>query len=139
MNISEKLATTVRTHRRLFVVCLVAVAFGAWAVVGASAWFIRSVVTGLPDKSDVREIGAMAQATTLLDVRGRPAFTIFKEQRIEVPLERVSPHLVRAVVAIEDQRFYEHGGMDIVRVAGAALTNIRQGPAVQGGSTLTQQ
>ena len=139
MNISEKLAAAIRGHRRLFVAGIVAVTVAIWAAVGASAWFVRGVVTGLPDKSDVREIGAMAQATTLLDVRGRPAFTIFKEQRIEVPLERVSPHLVRAVVAIEDQRFYDHGGMDIVRVAGAALTNFRQGRAVQGGSTLTQQ
>jgi penicillin-binding protein 1A len=139
MNISPKLAAAVRSNRRLFVACLVTVSLAAWAAVGASAWFVRGVVTGLPDKSDVREIGAMAQATTLLDVHGRPAFTIFKEQRIDVPLERVSPHLVRAVVAIEDQRFYDHGGMDIVRVAGAALSNFREGRTVQGGSTLTQQ
>src|SRR5687767_704615 len=139
MNISEKLAAAVRGNRRLFVACIVALSIVAWAAVGVSAWFVRGVVTGLPDKSDVREIGAMAQATTLLDVHERPAFTIFKEQRIDVPLERVSPHLVRAVVAIEDQRFYDHGGMDIVRVAGAALSNFREGRTVQGGSTLTQQ
>ena len=81
----------------------------------------------------------MAQATTLYDVHGRPAFTIFKEQRIAVSLDRVSPHLVHAILAVEDQRFFEHGGLDVVRVAGAFLTNLRSGRAAQGGSTLTQQ
>ncbi len=81
----------------------------------------------------------MAQATTLLDVHGTPAFTIYREQRIEVPLAAVSPRLIRAVIAIEDQRFYEHAGVDLVRVAGAALNNVREGRASQGGSTITQQ
>src|SRR5688572_27821525 len=139
MNISEKLAAAVRGNRRLFVACIVALSLVAWTAAGVSAWFVRGVVTGLPDKRDVREIGAMAQATTLLDVHGQPAFTIFKEQRIELPVERVSPHLVKALIAVEDQRFYDHGGMDIVRVAGAALSNFREGRTVQGGSTLTQQ
>src|SRR5215212_12203017 len=139
MHISETLAAAVRKNRRLFVAGLVALSVAVWGALGVSAWFVRGVVTGLPDKADVRGLGAMAQATTLLDVKGRPAFTIFKEQRIEVPIEQVSPHLVRAIIAIEDQRFYDHGGLDIVRVAGAALSNFREGRAAQGGSTLTQQ
>ncbi len=51
----------------------------------------------------------------------------------------MSPHLVRAIVAIEDQRFYDHKGIDLVRVAGAAISNLRQGNRAQGASTLTQQ
>ena len=81
----------------------------------------------------------MAQATTLLDANDQRAFTIYREQRIDVPLSRVSPHLVRAIVAIEDQRFYDHKGIDLVRVAGAAISNLRHGTRAQGGSTLTQQ
>jgi 1A family penicillin-binding protein len=139
MNIRDRLGTAVRAHRRLFVVVVAALSVVTWTAVGASAWFLRDIVTGLPEDGDVREIGAMAQATTLLDVHGRPAFTIFKEQRIEVPLERVSPHVIKAIIAVEDQRFFDHGGLDVIRVAGAALTNFREGRAVQGGSTLTQQ
>jgi penicillin-binding protein 1A len=81
----------------------------------------------------------MDQATTLFDREDKPAFTIFKEQRIEVPLARVSPHLVNAILALEDQRFYDHNGIDVVRVAGAALSNLREGRLAQGGSTITQQ
>ena len=81
----------------------------------------------------------MSQATTLLDAHDQRAFTIYREQRIEVPLSRMSPHLVRAIVAVEDQRFYDHKGIDLVRVAGAAISNLRQGNRAQGASTLTQQ
>jgi 1A family penicillin-binding protein len=81
----------------------------------------------------------MAQATTILDASDRRVFTLYREQRLDVPLKRISPHLVRAVVAIEDQRFYGHKGFDIVRVAGAAINNLRQGGRAQGASTLTQQ
>ena len=69
----------------------------------------------------------------------RPArFTIFKERRIDVPLDKVSPNVVAALLAIEDQRFYDHEGFDLIRIASAALANLR-GRAAQGGSTITQQ
>ncbi len=136
---SEKLAAAVRAHRGLFVAAVVTVTVAMWVTVGAMLWFVRDTVTDLPDRETLLGVGSMAQATTLLDVNGRQAFTIFKEQRIEVPLSRVSPHLVRAILAIEDQRFYDHGGVDVVRVAGAAWTNVLERRAAQGGSTLTQQ
>jgi 1A family penicillin-binding protein len=110
-----------------------------WAVVVGAAWFTGTILTGLPDRDALRGVSTMAQATTLLDVHDSPAFTLFREQRIEIPLERVSPHLRRAIIAIEDQRFYEHAGVDFVRVIGAALNNLREGRAAQGGSTITQQ
>src|SRR6185295_1013919 len=67
------------------------------------------------------------------------AFTIYKEQRIEVPLGEVSPNLVKALVAVEDQRFYDHRGFDLVRIASAAMANLRHRRRAQGGSTITQQ
>jgi len=108
------------------------------AAIGA-ACYDRVGVTSLPDKSQIQGMATMAQATTLLDARDRHAFTIYREQRIEVPLSRISPHLVRAIVAVEDQRFYDHKGIDVVRVAGAAISNLRSGTRGQGASTLTQQ
>jgi penicillin-binding protein 1A len=110
-----------------------------WGAVGASAWWLKDVVTGLPSARDVREIATMARATTLYDAKGRTAFTIYKEQRIPVSIDRVSPQLVQALLAIEDQRFFEHGGLDVVRIAGALVKNLRTGRTTQGGSTLTQQ
>jgi 1A family penicillin-binding protein len=110
-----------------------------WGAVAGAAWFTRDILAGLPDREALREVGTMAQATTLLDINDKPAFTIYREQRIEIPLDRMSPHLVRAVLAIEDQRFYDHAGVDFVRVLGAAWNNLRERRAAQGGSTITQQ
>ena len=77
-------------------------------------------------------MGNMAQATVLYDVADRPVFTIFKEQRIEVPLAQMSPNLVNAVLSVEDQRFYRHRGVDIVRIMGAVLVNLQQRPLRPG-------
>jgi len=129
----------IRRHPRLFVAVTLVVSILMWAGAGASAWMLRDVVTGLPDNAAIRHVGTMAQATLLLDVHGKPAFTIFSEQRIEVPLSQMSRHLVQGIVAVEDQRFYDHSGVDVVRILGAALNNVREQRAAQGGSTLTQQ
>ena len=120
-------------------VAVAGVALVSWIAVIGLTWFSVDLIRLTPRKSELARVGDMAQATTLLASDGRPAFTIFKEQRLEVPLSQVSPLLVKAVVAIEDQRFYEHRGVDLIRIAGAALANLREGRRAQGASTITQQ
>jgi penicillin-binding protein 1B len=61
------------------------------------------------------------------------------EDRIPVGLENISKHLIDAVLAIEDQRFFGHDGLDPRRVVGATLANVRARRIVQGASTITQQ
>jgi len=61
------------------------------------------------------------------------------ERRVPVRLRELPDHLVQAVLAVEDQRFYDHGGLDLKRIAGAAVANVRAGGVTQGGSTITQQ
>ena len=61
------------------------------------------------------------------------------EDRLPVLLEEVPEHLVAAVLTVEDQRFFEHGGLDYRRIAAAFMVNFRAGRVIQGGSTLTQQ
>jgi 1A family penicillin-binding protein len=102
-------------------------------------WVGLSLVRDLPDKDAVRRIGTMDQATTVYDGADKPAFTIFKEQRTDVPLAEISPNLTRALIATEDQRFYDHRGFDIYRIASAAWADIRHRRAAQGASTITQQ
>jgi 1A family penicillin-binding protein len=116
-----------------------AVVVVTWVGAAALAWFTWDLLAAIPGRDELRRVGDMAQATTLLDREDRPVFTIFKEQRIEIPLERMSPLLVKAIISIEDQRFYEHRGVDSVRIVAAAVNNVREGRRAQGGSTLTQQ
>ncbi len=62
-----------------------------------------------------------------------------REQRELVKLEQLPAHLVDAILAVEDQRFEKHRGIDPRRIAGALLANLRAGAVRQGGSTVTQQ
>jgi 1A family penicillin-binding protein len=100
---------------------------------------VVDTIAGSPDARQIRTLGQMPVATVLYDRAGQPAFTVFHERRLEVPLAQISPDLVNAVVAVEDQRFYEHHGLDAWRIAGSVWADIRGGGYVQGGSTITQQ
>ncbi|HVH28593.1 MAG TPA: PBP1A family penicillin-binding protein [Vicinamibacterales bacterium] len=102
-------------------------------------WYLVDLQRGLPDQDAIGRIGEMDQATTVYDNQDQLVFTIFKQRRIDTDLARVSPHLVRAVLAIEDQRFYDHDGFDVIRTLSAALSNVRRQRVAQGGSTITQQ
>ena len=62
-----------------------------------------------------------------------------EENRIVVPLEKIPSHLQNAVVAIEDNRFYQHHGVDLKAILRATWINLRSGKIQEGGSTLTQQ
>ena len=139
----SRLALTVRgwavRYPRPFAASVAAVAAGQLAVAVGVVWFGAVVLLGLPDRDAVRALGEMPQATTFFDASDEHVFQIFDERRIEVPLDAVSPHLVAALIALEDQRFYEHDGIDMVRIAGAFVANMREGRRAQGGSTITQQ
>ncbi len=139
IKLSPELPAALRRHPSLVLAGVGTLTLGLWVAIIGSLWYVHDIVVAVPAAEELRTIGSMDQATTLFDRADNPAFTIFKEQRIEIPLARVSPHLVNAILAVEDQRFYDHNGIDVVRVAGAALSNLREGRRAQGGSTITQQ
>ena len=117
------------------------IALACFLLVGSTAivWAAYEITADLPQQGDIRGLADMAQATTIFDADEKPVFTIFREQRIEVPLDRISPNLIKAVLSVEDQRFYEHGGIDFIRIAAAAVRNVQLGRRAEGGSTITQQ
>ena len=63
----------------------------------------------------------------------------FIERRYLVPLNELPPHLIKAFIAAEDARFYEHSGVDMIGILRAGLKNLQAGEIVQGGSTISQQ
>ncbi|MET9240313.1 transglycosylase domain-containing protein [Nonomuraea sp. NPDC003709] len=79
------------------------------------------------------------QVTRLLDKDGRTFAQFYEANRTAVQLSAVAPVMRKAIVAIEDARFYEHGGLDIRGTFRALLTNTQAGGIKQGGSSLTQQ
>ena len=77
--------------------------------------------------------------TRFYDTSGELIAQNYEEIRIQAPLEEVSEKVIKATVATEDQRFYNHMGIDIMGMARAMYHNIRQQEITQGGSTISQQ
>ncbi len=77
--------------------------------------------------------------TSVYSADGELIGEFFVERRYLVPLNELPPHLIKAFIAAEDTRFYEHGGVDLIGIFRAMLKNIQAGEIVQGGSTITQQ
>src|SRR3970282_1433613 len=61
------------------------------------------------------------------------------ESRENIPLERVPPQFIRAILATEDRAFFEHDGINLRRLVSAAWHNLATGSRRQGGSTITMQ
>lgn len=88
---------------------------------------------------DISKLGDMPQRATVYDLDGNPYSRLYGENRIVVPLAKVSGHFVEALVAREDSRFYSHHGVDPRGILRAVVRNFRRGRAAEGASTLTQQ
>jgi penicillin-binding protein 1A len=77
--------------------------------------------------------------TVLYDQEGRQVGEFFIQRRIPIPYEEFPPHLIQALLASEDTRYFSHFGIDPFRILMALVANIQAGGIVQGASTLTQQ
>ena len=78
-------------------------------------------------------------AVTFLDRYGAEIGQRGIIQRDSVPVDEMPDHLIKAVLATEDRRFFEHFGIDVIGLGRAMSQNVRANSVVQGGSTLTQQ
>jgi penicillin-binding protein 1A len=80
-----------------------------------------------------------AEGSQLMDTNGRPFATLGMESRRVVPIDSLPPFLPKAFLAVEDRRFYQHGGVDWKRFMGALFKNVKSGGVEEGGSTITMQ
>ncbi|HXH87796.1 MAG TPA: PBP1A family penicillin-binding protein [Gaiellaceae bacterium] len=118
---------------------------GAAAVLGLLVVVAGSAVTGVATLGTSCELNALrpvaiGQNSFIYAADGSTLGGIPAERnRQPVKLARISAWMPRATVAIEDRRFYEHGGVDPSGIARAVWADVRAGKVVQGGSTITQQ
>ncbi len=80
-----------------------------------------------------------SQATRIYSDKNEIIGQYFIEKRVFVPIEEMPEHLIQAILAVEDARFYDHRGFDPIRIVRAFLKNIESGQIRQGASTITQQ
>lgn len=100
-------------------------------------WFAPCALGGCVPLDDLARFEA--EGSELLDINEEPFAHLATVNRRIVPLDSLPPHIPQAFLAIEDQRFYDHQGIDLWRTAGALWKNLRSGGVEEGGSTITQQ
>ena len=108
-------------------------------VLGLAVIPVVVITRTVPDLGAIRDAGNFTKVTRLYDASDQLVLSVEKEERTPVALSSMSPNVVNAVLAVEDQRFYRHPGIDVHRMAGALITNVKRGQFAEGASTITQQ
>ena len=113
----------------------IALLAGAAVLAAAAGLFLL-----LKPEADIAALShELEYSTKIYDDKGELAVKVTANKSEGIPIGRVPDHVKNAVVAIEDHRFYEHGGIDYKGIMRAMVTNIKAGSVVEGGSTITQQ
>ena len=108
-------------------------------VLGAASVTAKATEDALGDLPVAFDAPTQSQRSTVLDANGDVLAYFYEENRVYVELDQVAPIMRKAMVAIEDHRFYEHGPLDAQGTLRAFITNLAAGGVAQGGSTITQQ
>jgi penicillin-binding protein 1A len=110
----------------------------AIAVIAVTSW-VLDVAADAPSLSSCKPVDQRGNTTIYAADGTRLGRVVSSQTRIPVSIKRIPMSLQHATVAIEDQRFYEHDGVDPEGIVRAGLKDIQAGEAVEGGSTITQQ
>ncbi|HEU4736129.1 MAG TPA: transglycosylase domain-containing protein [Solirubrobacterales bacterium] len=108
------------------------------AVFAVTSW-VLDVAAEAPSLAACKKVDRTGNSVIYAGDGSKLGLIESEEARAPVALERVPKPLQLATVAIEDQRFYEHGGVDPEGILRAAVKNLEAGETVEGGSTITQQ
>lgn len=106
---------------------------------GVVAGAVISIVRGAPEIEPTNIIASLAQTSRILDQNGNLIEKIqAPEFRTVVTIDQIPQHTIDAFISIEDERFYDHKGVDPVGILAAVVDNIKSG-SLRGASTITQQ
>ncbi|MCM1974567.1 transglycosylase domain-containing protein [Streptomyces sp. G1] len=111
----------------------------ALPAVGALGLAAKGTVESFDELPANLKTPPLSQRTTILDSKGGTIATVYSRDRTVVDLKDISPYMQKAIVAIEDARFYQHGAVDLKGVLRALNRNAQSGGVAEGASTLTQQ
>jgi penicillin-binding protein 1A len=129
-----------KTRITLFRLCIIA--FVAFAIIGCFAGFgyVKGLVDSAPDISQINVVPT-GFTTTVYDKDGNAIENLIGAQanRVYVSLADLPDHVKHAFISVEDERFYEHNGIDVRGILRAGVIGLTRGDFSEGGSTITQQ
>jgi penicillin-binding protein 1A len=108
------------------------------ALVSTAFGMMMAVASDLPQLENQTEFKP-SQNSVLVDVRGQYLATLADQGRIIVPTDDIALSMQHAIIAVEDERFYQNDGVDLRGIGRALFTDLTSRRAAQGGSTITQQ
>src|SRR6476659_10048211 len=108
-------------------------------LVGAVGYGASATARSMKNLPEELKAAPLAERSRVLDRNGNTIATFYDENRVNVPLNKVAPIMQRAIIGIEDYRFYQHGALDIKGTLRAFVNNQTSGGGTQGGSSITQQ
>jgi penicillin-binding protein 1A len=133
LNIAAKFILTVA---KILIVFFVALTFALTGIVGGAIYgYIKTAPPITEEQLQLKEFTSF-----IYDSKGNEIAQLKGEQnRVWVDFKDIPPYLGDAYVSIEDERFYEHAGVDLKRMAGAVIALVKPGSGTNGASTITQQ
>lgn len=104
-----------------------------------SFWLTKNVVQWLPDVSSINSM-IFSEATVIQDRNGVVLYKLFEQNREYVPFSGISQNMINGIIAVEDQRYWEHNGLDPMGILRAGISNVfHPEKGLQGASTIPQQ
>ncbi len=130
-----------RTSRKRNPFLLTLLIFGATFALGVMTFgiYVMGVAADSPDIDTLEPVRQGENSVIFAADGTRLGYIQSDEARTSVPMDKIPEDLQNATVAIEDERFYKHNGVDVEGVARAAVENLSAGEVKQGGSTITMQ
>ncbi len=139
-NKNTKKKKTKKAKVTTFRVIVITLVIGLFAIVGSGLGILVGIIKSAPDVSTINIKPTTDYTSFVYDENGTEIDTLSSgENRIYAKLDQIPKHLQEAVIAIEDARFYEHNGIDLLGIMRAIVKNLKAGKIVEGASTITQQ
>lgn len=129
----------IKSFFRTFLLLIIA---SAVVMVGAGLGMITAYIKAIPPNAldIITSSSNESQTTIVYDQSSNEIARLHgSENRVRVPYSKIPKNLINAFVAIEDERFWQHSGIDIKRIFGAIYKNLKSGNMSEGASTITQQ
>lgn len=134
--VKSKKAKKRKTKSAFKMIVLTLVIFMMLSIIGGIAAFAYFVKDAPPlDEAKIKD----PLSSTIYDMNGRKIAELGGQKRTYISYSDIPKVLENAVLATEDARFYQHHGVDFIRLGGAVLANFKEGFGAEGGSTITQQ